>query len=95
MNADGSDPKPLTADAFNNWFPHPSPDGRWLVFLSCEKDVKGCPENKDVMLRLMPVNGGEIQVLAKLLGGSGTIDAPPWSPDSRRLAFVSYRVVSP
>ena len=62
--------------------------------MSCEKDVKGLPENTDVMLRLMPANGGEIQMLAKLLGGRGTIDAPSWSPDSRRLAFVSYRLIS-
>jgi Tol biopolymer transport system component len=77
-----------------HWFPHPSPDGRWLVFLSYEKGVKGHPANQDVMLRLMPVAGGEIQVLAKLFGGQGTINVPSWSPDSRRLAFVSYRLVN-
>ena len=38
----------VTADEFNNWFPHLSPDGRWLVFLTYEKDVTGHPANKDV-----------------------------------------------
>jgi hypothetical protein len=59
--------------------------------------VTGHPANKDVMLRLIPVTPagyGEPQVLAKLFGGQGTINVPSWSPDSRQLAFVSYRLVS-
>ena len=94
MKPDGSDQRQVTLDDYNNWFPHPSPDGKWLVFLSYEKDVKGHPANKDVMLRLIPMAGGEIQVLAKLFGGQGTINVPSWSPDSSSLAFVGYRVVS-
>ncbi len=92
MKSDGSDPQQVTSDNYNNWFPHPSPDGKWIAFLSYEKDVKGHPANKDVMLRLIPAGGGEIQVLAKLFGGQGTINVPSWSPDSRNLAFVSYRL---
>jgi Tol biopolymer transport system component len=95
MKPDGSEQTQITNDALNNWFAHPSPDGKWLVFISFEKDVEGHPPNKDVMLRLMPVNGGEIQVLAKIFGGQGTINVPSWSPDSRRLAFVSYRLIEP
>jgi Tol biopolymer transport system component len=95
MKADGSDQEQVTKDGYNNWFPHPSPDGKWIVFLSYEKDVKGHPANKDVTLRMMPVGGGEIQVLAKLFGGQGTINVPSWSPDSTNVAFVSYRLVRP
>ena len=91
MHSDGSGQEQVTNDEFNNWFPHPSPDGRWLVFLSYEKDVTGHPEDKDVSLRIMPLAGGKIEVLAKLFGGQGTINVPSWSPDSRRLAFVSYQ----
>ncbi len=94
MKTDGSMQEQVTSDDYNNWFAHPSPDGKWLAFLSYEKDVKGHPANKDVMLRLMPVGGGEIQVLAKLFGGQGTINVPSWSPDSNNLAFVSYRLVN-
>lgn len=94
MKADGAEQEQITADEFNNWFAHPSPDGRWIVFLTYEADVTGHPANKDVMLRLMPtLPGGRIQVLAKLFGGQGTINVPSWSPDSRRLAFVSYQLV--
>ncbi|MDZ4784134.1 MAG: hypothetical protein SGJ19_28130 [Planctomycetia bacterium] len=95
MNADGGEQSQVTSGEYNDWFPHPSPDGKWLVFLSYEKDVTGHPENKDVMLRLMPLAGGEIRVLAKLFGGQGTINVPSWSPDSRSVAFVSYRLVRP
>jgi TolB protein len=91
MRPDGGEQTQVTNDEFNNWFPHPSPDGKWLVFLSYEKDVKGHPENKDVTLRMMPMAGGKIEVLAKLFGGQGTINVPSWSPDSRRVAFVSYQ----
>jgi Tol biopolymer transport system component len=93
MKPDGTQQEQVTEDGYNNWFPHPSPDGKWIVFLSYEPDVKGHPENKDVMLRLMPAGGGKIEVAAKLFGGQGTINVPSWSPDSRRLAFVSYQLV--
>jgi hypothetical protein len=95
MKTDGSAQQQLTSDGHADWFPHPSPDGKWVAFLSYEKDVKGHPANKDVMLRTMPAGGGEIQVLAKLLGGQGTINVPSWSPDSTQLAFVSYRLARP
>jgi Tol biopolymer transport system component len=95
MKTDGSSQEQVTSDEYNNWFPHPSPDGKWVAFLSYEKGVKGHPANKDVMLRIMPADGGEIQVLAKLFGGQGTINVPSWSPDSNNLAFVSYRLIIP
>lgn len=102
MKPDGAGQEPVTSDDYNNWFAHPSPDGKWLVFLSYDKDVQGHPENQDVTLRLMPVpagsgasGGGQIQVLARLFGGQGTINVPSWSPDSQRVAFVSYRPVYP
>jgi hypothetical protein len=91
MRPDGSQQEQITFDDYNNWFPHPSPDGKWIVFLSYEKEVKGHPENKDVTLRIVPQNGGKIEALARLFGGQGTINVPSWSPDSRRISFVSYQ----
>jgi TolB protein len=44
-----------------------------------------------VLLRIMNVADKRITVLTKLFGGQGTINVPSWSPDSRRLAFVSYQ----
>ncbi len=94
MKPDGSQQEQVTSDGFNNWFPHPSPDGKWLVFLSYDKDVTGHPANKPVRLRLMPLAGGPIQDLAHLFGGQGTINVPSWSPDSRSVAFVSYELIT-
>jgi TolB protein len=97
MQADGSAQEQVTFDEFNNWFPHISPDGKWMVFLSYGKDVTGHPPNKDVQLRLMNVSDskidGKITVLATLFGGQGTINVPSWSPDSLKVAFVSYELL--
>ena len=95
MKSDGSEQEQVTTEPGNHWFPHPSPDGKWLVFLAYGEDVDGHPANKDVELRLRPIAGGETQTLAKLFGGQGTINVPSWSPDSKNVAFVSYRLVGP
>lgn len=96
MNPDGSAQEQVTTDPnFGDWFPHPSPDGKWIVFLSYDKSVKGHPANQNVTLRLMPLAGGKPRVIATLFGGQGTINVPSWSPDSRQVAFVSYRHVLP
>jgi len=93
MKPDGSEQEQVFSDDLNNWFPHISPDGQWMVFLTYSADVTGHPPNKYVMLRLMSLPDKKITVLAKLFGGQGTINVPSWSPDSRRLAFVSYMLI--
>lgn len=92
MKADGSEQTQLTSDDFNNWFPHVSPDGKWIVYITFMKDEVAPgdhPFYKHVYLRVMPVGGGPSRVVAYLYGGQGTINTPSWSPDSKRLAFVS------
>jgi Tol biopolymer transport system component len=37
----------------------------------------------------MPAGGGDPRVIAYVYGGQGTINVPSWSPDSKRVAFVS------
>lgn len=91
MKPDGSEPEQITNDEFNNWFPHISPDGKWIVFLSYGKEVapNDHPFYKQVYLRLMPFAGGTPRVIAYVYGGQGTINVPSWSPDSKKIAFVS------
>jgi len=94
MRADGSAPEQVTNDQYNNWFPHVSPDGQWIVFLSFMKDVApdDHPFYKHVYLRLIPTGSGggsSARVIGYMYGGQGTINVPSWSPDSRRVAFVS------
>jgi dipeptidyl aminopeptidase/acylaminoacyl peptidase len=91
MNADGTQQEQVTADEpYADWFPHPSPDGKWIVFISFDKSVQGHPYDQNVVIRLMPMAGGKPK-LATLFGGQGTMNVPSWSPDSKRIAFVSYR----
>ncbi len=92
MDADGSNQTQLTFDEnFNDWFPHISPDGEKMVFISYGTDVASGdhPFYKNVTLRMMPVDGGEPEIIAYLYGGQGTINVPSWSPDSKKISFVS------
>jgi TolB protein len=92
MKPDGSEQEQVTDDEYQNWFAHPSPDGKWLILISYLPEVPASshPHNQRVMLRLMPADGGDIKSVAFLYGGQGTINVPSWSPDSKKVAFVSY-----
>lgn len=92
MKPDGSAKEQITFDEYHNWFPHISPDGKWIAIISfpIEIEPNSHPSYKKVMLRIMPVSQtGSLRVIAHLYGGQGTLNVNSWSPDSRRLAFVS------
>jgi Tol biopolymer transport system component len=56
MGADGSQQEQVTTDPdYADWFPHPSPDGKWLVFLSYDKSVAGHPRSRLSILALLNV----------------------------------------
>ncbi|WP_439688802.1 TolB family protein [Curtobacterium sp. SP.BCp] len=93
------EPVQITNDDRVNWFPHLSPDGSHLLYLSYEPGVQGHPADHRVELRLLPgvlARGARIAVLPETLvtldGGQGTVNVPPWSPDSRWFACCDYPV---
>ena len=63
-----------------------------VVYLAYEKGVTGHPGGKDVeLLRLMSMEGQEHQIAGKAVGAArGRSTSLLWSPDSLKLAFVSY-----
>jgi TolB protein len=91
MNPDGTGQQQITGDEYNNWFPHISPDGKWIVFISFPPDIdpESHPYYKECYIRLMPVQGGTPKVIAYIYGGQGSMNVPSWSPDSKKIAFVS------
>ena len=91
MKADGSSKEQITFDDDNNWFPHISPNGKWMVYISFPNtiDPSSHPSYKRITLKLIPVSGGAPRVIAYLYGGQGTMNVNSWSPDSEHLAFVS------
>jgi Tol biopolymer transport system component len=97
MGVDGSDPVHVVReDDANGWFPHVSPDGRWVVYVAYRAgDVAphDHPPDRQIEIRIVPADGSGTgsRPLAQLFGGQGSMNVNSWSPDSRQIAFVSYR----
>ena len=92
MNVDGSGQRKLFADDHVNWFPHPSPDGRWIVYLAYPPGTTGHPADLPVALWIMDPEGGGRRRLTEFVGGQGTINVPSWAPDGHAFAYVRYEV---
>jgi Tol biopolymer transport system component len=94
MNPDGSQPVRVVNDGSNNWFPHVSPDGRFLAFLTAPGAGLRFPASfEPAVLRVMTLADGRIRTIANLMAGPWTLSELPWSPDSQRIALVSYQGV--
>jgi Tol biopolymer transport system component len=90
MQADGRDQRKLFVDDHVNWFPHPSPDGKHLVYLAYPPGTTGHPANLPVALCLCDTEGRDRRRLVEFNGGQGTINVPSWSPDGSAFAYVRY-----
>ena len=96
MKANGKEQTQLTFDEdMNSWFPHISPDNKKVVYIAYH-DYEVAPSSHiadlNVQLRMIPATGGTPEVLVELFGGQGSINVNSWSPDSKRFAYVSYRL---
>ena len=94
MEQNGAVHEQLTFDDYSNWFPHPSPDNKMLVYIAYTSDEKQSHLfGKNVKLRLLDLNSKQLRdVTPVFFGGQGTINVPSWSPDSRKVAFISYSI---
>jgi len=91
MRPDGQGLEQLTFDERVNWFPHISPDGKHMAYLSYPEGTQGHPADRAVIIRLVAPDGqGVVQDIDAFNGGQGSINVPSWSPDSRAFAYVRY-----
>lgn len=93
MKRDGTEQTQMTFTPRNNWFPHVSPDGTQVLYLSYSRDGLDAKEhlpNMWVQLRLMDADGKNDREVLSFFGGQGSVNVNSWHPDSRHLAFVRY-----
>lgn len=91
--ADGratGEPERMTRGGTVDWFPHPSPCGRHVVFIAYPAGTTGHPFGVEVGLCLMPMAGGPVREVARIFGGQGCLNVPGWAPDGHAFAFVRY-----
>jgi Tol biopolymer transport system component len=92
MGADGKGQRKLFADECVNWFPHPSPDGRHLLYLAYPPGTLGHPRDLEVALVLADLEGGNRRRVLAFTGGQGTMNVPNWAPDGSAFAYMRYEL---
>jgi Tol biopolymer transport system component len=85
----------VTNNPDENWFPHISPNGKWLIFITYPKGTAGHNDHLNVKIRMIPLPGKKmkqvpIRTLTEFFGGQGSINVNSWAPDSSKFAYVSY-----
>ncbi|MFM2389517.1 MAG: hypothetical protein RLZZ437_1072 [Pseudomonadota bacterium] len=90
MDANGANQRMLFADDQVNWFPHPSPCGRHLVYLAYPPGTLGHPANLPVALVVCKPDGTDRHRILEFTGGQGTINVPSWRPDGGAFAYVRF-----
>lgn len=67
-----------------------SPDGKWVVFAAV--DVSLADNTKKPHIWIVPLAGGDAK---ELITGTNTEDRPRFSPDGKKLAYLSSQVGAP
>jgi len=80
----------IPRDDFRNFLHNWSPDNSRIAFLSARTSGSEPPEDADMLLRMMVIASRKVTVIARFDGGRSSLGVRPWSPDGRRLLFVSY-----
>ena len=80
VDAEGQNPRRITAHVARDFSPRFSPDGKWLAFTSARNG------NNDVYV--VPASGGEPKQLTWFVGND---EALYWTPDGRNIVMSSLR----
>jgi len=86
MNLDGSGRRQLTSDGKFHFLPHFSPDGSKILYTRYEVGGYGDPNAQLDLVVYDLATGQETQ-----LTHDGSAVSGVWSPDGRRIAYLSYR----
>jgi Tol biopolymer transport system component len=92
MRPDATGIEQLTGDDRVNWFPHLSPDGTRMVYISFPPDTLGHPANRPVQVVLTDPLARNESLRIDLFGGQGSLNVNSWAPDSARFAYVDYPI---
>ncbi|MGC4174477.1 TolB family protein [Demequina sp.] len=92
MSPDGEDVTQLTFDDRVNWFPHLTPGGERMAYISYPPGTLGHPADLNVIIRTASPLGEEVRDLVHLFGGQGTLNVNSWDPTGTQLAYVAYPI---
>lgn len=81
----GGDPIRLTNDQKDERAPIPSPDSNWVAYYS------GRSGHQDIWMIASDGNGTPIQLTQAAMAADDFRFAPSWSPDSKQLAYYSFK----
>jgi Tol biopolymer transport system component len=90
INADGSDLRFLSWNSNYDMYPNWSPDGSKILFSSCRNDSnpQGCSSDRNYEIYSINLDGSD---LTRLTNDPARDTFPVWSPDGKRIAFVTDR----
>jgi TolB protein len=105
MPAGGAGPDDKLAEKITNgdmqdWFPHMSPDGKWLYTISYPMDHPDHQYIGDGMkIKLLPLENGvaakgaELTTVRTFFGGQGSGNTGGWAPNSNTFAWTEYETL--
>jgi Tol biopolymer transport system component len=95
MLADGSTPAQVTTDDLDNPSRVISPDRKRILLLSIPKNTPSEVTVQPEELRVVSLADGKTSVLARFTGDLHALSEHPFSPDGKRIVYVSIQDIPP
>jgi Tol biopolymer transport system component len=88
----------VVSDSDEDWFPHISPDGKKLVYITYPAGTPTHnPRDVHIEFKLAEIDHDKVaktqKTLVKAMGGQGSMNVNSWAPDSMRFAYVTYEAL--